>query len=99
MKLSIDASGDMLYLSFREGPERQHKQIGPNIILGYTEDGELSSILVFTLSSLLGGQKLQDLDLDLAPPRENLHIEVDEASLRRVREKLAEYLPEDKTRS
>ena len=99
MKLSIDASGDMLYLSFREGPERQHKQIGSNIILGFAEDGEFSSILVLTVSSLLGGQKLQDLDLDLTPPRENLHIEVDEASLRRVRERLAEYRPGDKSRS
>lgn len=90
MKLTIDVLNDMLYLSFREAPRSKFKSVDPRLILEYTDDGELAAIMVLDPSKLVGGRKLQNVDLDFDPPREDLSIEVDDAWMAKARKRLAE---------
>ncbi|MBI2887895.1 MAG: hypothetical protein HYY02_11885 [Chloroflexi bacterium] len=94
MKLSIDAAGDMMLLTLQNRPEHHFKRPEQKLIVGYTEEGEIVSLLLLELSSFLGGRRLQELDLDLTPERKDLEIEVPESTLKRVREHMARALNE-----
>lgn len=77
MQLSIDTKADVLYLSLKEGKQSHTKQVAPGIILRYGLDGQVAGIEIIAASRFLGGRKLQDLELDLAPDRQVLEVEVE----------------------
>lgn len=77
MKLVINTETDTLSLVFTDEHCDEMAVIKPDILLFYTDQGNVGSIEILGLSKHLAGKKAHALELDLAPDHSETHIEVE----------------------